>query len=139
MEPGLRKLEIDNRSGYATSDLRDFFQTAMRNLGLHEKKSILVVSSPIRSRGCAEVGPMKRGRKEGEKVVIALASPSHFSLKRLTNLTIHELGHTAGLEHEDMPYNMHWSIGPLPSWARRFDRPNWPRYTGRAPPQLGNF
>ena len=108
----------------------------MRAMGVREKKHILVVSAPARSRGCAEVGPSKRGRKEGERVVIAIASPAHFRLIRLANLTIHELGHSLGYEHEAMPYNMHWSLGPMPAWAKPFDKPNWPRYVRRAPNQL---
>lgn len=106
------------------------------HMDIRESKRILIVSSPIRSRGCAEVGSSNPNRKEGEKVVIAMAAPSRFRLIKLVNLTRHELAHTHGLEHEHMPYNMKYSLGPMPQWAKRFDRPSWPRYLGRAPNQL---
>ena len=70
--------------------------------------------------------------------MIALASPSRFRFRRLVNLARHELeGHSKmGLEHEQMSPDMEWSLGPIPAWAKRFDRPGWPRYEGRAPDQV---
>ena len=108
----------------------------MRSLGIQETKRIMVVASPIRSRGCADVGPSTSLRREGDRVVIAIAPPRQFRLLRLANLTRHELSHTQGFDHEEMEPNLRYSQGPMPGWAKRFDRPNWPRYKGRAPNQM---
>lgn len=109
----------------------------MRGEGMRGPKRILVVASPVRSRGCAQIpdGGV-RSRREGEKVVIAIASPVRFRLLRLANLTRHEFTHSKGLEHEQMPRDIEWAMGPLPGWAKRFDRPGWPRHLGRAPDQM---
>ena len=134
-------LTLENLSGYATDDLVDFFLAAMRGEGVREPKSIIAYAAPSRSRGCAEVGPSRGRRREGERVVISIAAPWRFRLLRLANLTVHELAHAGrrgvrGLEHHEMPDDVEWSVGPLPAWARPFDRPGWPRHVGRAPPQL---
>ena len=109
----------------------------MRGEGMRGPKRILVVASPVRSRGCAQIPD---NGKEGEKVVIAIASPARFRLLRLANLTRHEFTHSKGFEHEGMPRDVEWAVGPLPAWAERFrapyERGQWPRYRGRAPDQL---
>lgn len=69
-----------------------------------------VVPSPIRSRGCAEVG--------GRRMVIAIASPSNFSLRRLARLFEHEAAHLKGLDHERMNERLLYSLGPTPGWAK---------------------
>ena len=68
-----------------------------------------MVPSPIRSRGCAEVG--------GRRMVIALASPSRFSLRRLARLFEHEAAHLKGVEHSKMSERLLYSLGPTPRWA----------------------
>ena len=99
---------------------------------MREHKRIIVVSAPQRSRGCAEVGNLRPRKREGEAIVIAIASPSHFSLRRLARLFEHEVGHTHGLEHGDMRDKLLWSLGPVPEWAEGAVI----RYEGRAPKQL---
>ena len=131
---------LENRSGYETEDLRRFFDRGLRATGTRGHDGdlrIIVTPSPIRSRGCAEVGTVecKGGRctrKNGSRMVIALASPVNFSLRRLARLFEHECAHIRGLEHEDMDEDLLYSLGPIPDWARgaRF------RYYGAAPPQL---
>lgn len=65
-------------------------------------------------------------------MVIALASPAHLSMRRLARLLEHEAAHIQGLDHEDMPRKLLFSLGPTPRWARGFKL----RYRGRAPNQL---
>lgn len=69
----------------------------------------VITAAPQRSRGCAEVG--------GRRISIAIASPSHFSLRRLARLLEHEVSHAMGLDHEDMPERLLYSTGPTPRWA----------------------
>lgn len=88
-----------------------------------------MVPAPARSRGCAEIGD-RRG--EGRAIVIAIASPSHFSMRRLARVFEHEVVHTKGLDHEHMPERVLWSLGPVPKWAEGVKL----RYLGRAPNQL---
>ena len=102
----------------------------LRALGVRQSKSIIVVSAPARSRGCAEVG---RGRSEGGAIVISMAPPSRFSLRRLARLFVHEVTHTKGKDHEQMEHEVLWSLGPIPSWAQGARI----RYRGRAPDQMG--
>lgn len=117
-----------------TSDLRTFFEKGLRALGVRQPKRIIVVAAPARSRGCAEVGARDFvGRRvEGRAVVIAIAPPSRFRLRRLARLFEHEIGHTSGLEHEAMDERMLWSLGGVPAWAKG----SVIRYRGRAPDQL---
>jgi hypothetical protein len=65
-------------------------------------------------------------------MVISIASPSRFSLRRLARLFEHEVRHRQGLEHEAMDEETLWSLGPVPRWAegRKI------RHVGRAPPQI---
>lgn len=91
-----------------------------------------MVAAPQRSRGCAEVGRRVHPNREGEAIVIAIASPSHFSMRRLARLFEHEVGHTHGLEHGDMRDKLLWSLGPVPEWAKGAVI----RYEGKAPKQL---
>lgn len=124
------RFRLENRSGYDTEDLRRFFEKGFKALVRRShplsKKTLdlVVVSSPIRSRGCAEVG--------GHRMVIAIAPRSKFSLRRLARLLHHETGHLLGLEHEDMNERLLYSLGPTPGWAvgSRI------RYRGRAPDQI---
>ena len=121
-------LALDNRSGYDTGDLRRFLVSGFRAMGAKGPKSVIVVSSPIRSRGCAEIG----GPRQGRAMVLSIAAPSHFSMRRLTRLFEHEYTHQKGYEHDDMRREVMWSLGPVPSWARGLKI----RYRGRAPAQI---
>lgn len=99
---------------------------------MREPKHVIVVAAPARSRGCAELGGRPGPRREGIAIVIAMAPPSRFRLRRLARLFEHEVGHTSGLAHEQMSEGMLWSLGPTPAWARDCEI----RYRGRAPDQL---
>ena len=117
---------LENRTGYVTADLYWIVlailkatRTPMRGL------RVVFVASPIRSRGCATVA--------GRRMVIAIASPANFSMRRLVRLIEHEAGHLRGIEHEKMDRKMLYSLGPIPEYAKRMKKP---RYLGRAPPQL---
>lgn len=129
--PGVR-FTLDNRTGWNTRDLARFFARGLRALRARGKRHIIVVASPIRSRGCAEIGERFGDRlREGEAIVISIASPAKFSLRRLARLFEHEVTHTLGYEHEQMPERILWSEGGIPSWAKT------PlRYEGRAPRQI---
>lgn len=98
---------------------------------MREPKHVIVVAAPQRSRGCAEVGG-QGNRKEGIAVVISMAPPSRFCLRRLAKLFEHEIGHSHGLVHEKMSHDMLWSLGPVPEWAKGTRI----RYRGRAPSQI---
>lgn len=146
---------LENRTGYDSDDLRRFFAVGLAATrtwpGYGSRKwpdvdrtkppvlRIVVVSSPIRSRGCAEVGKRiceKDGtacaRVNGSRMVIAMAAPWRFSLRRLGRLFEHECAHIRGFEHEDMDKNVLLSLGPTPEWALGSTF----RYYGTAPPQL---
>lgn len=118
------KFTLENRSGYNTADLARFFARGFRAVGVTKRVRVVVSSSPIRSRGCADVG--------GSRLSIALAPPSRFSLRRLARLFIHEAAHIQGVDHQDMPDKLLYSRGPTPGWARE----SRIRYEGRAPDQL---
>lgn len=141
--PGVR-FTLENHSGWDTKDLGRFFARGLRALGVRRHKLIVVVASPIRSRGCAEVGEPLTGTgstssynrrlriREGEAIVIAMAPPARFSVRRLARLFEHEVTHTKGLEHEEMSERVLWSLGDVPPWAKGVPL----RYRGRAPTQL---
>lgn len=131
--PGVR-FTLENHSGWDTKDLARFFARGLRALGVRRHKLIVVVASPIRSRGCAEVGEKAFANRlrEGEAIVIAMAPPARFSVRRLARLFEHEVTHTLGLEHEEMSERVLWSLGDVPPWARGVPL----RYRGRAPTQL---
>ncbi len=131
--PGVR-FTLENHSGWDTKDLARFFARGLRALGVRQHKLIVVVASPIRSRGCAEVGEKAYNQRlrEGEAVVIAMAPPARFSVRRLARLFEHEVTHTKGFEHEEMSERVLWSLGDVPSWAKGTPL----RYRGRAPSQL---
>lgn len=133
------KVRVVNRSGYDTRDLERFFTRALRAAGVDKPVTITVVPSPIYSRGCAEVG--------GSRAKIAIAAPSHSSLKefrrRLARLLLHEAEHLKGAEHEDMCGSRYcprsgrdllYSTGATPSWAR--DLPIRFRGRARAPKRI---
>lgn len=122
-------LTVENRSGYDTRDLHRFFLKGLRVMRVKEPTRIVVVSSPIRSRGCAQVGVDGR---EGRVVVISIASPANFSMRRLSRLFEHEVAHKLGSEHHHMPENLLYSLGPTSEWASGMRI----RYRGRAPSQL---
>lgn len=129
--PGVR-FTLDNRTGWNTKDLARFFARGLRALGARQKRRIIVVPSPIRSRGCAEIGESFGKRlREGEAIVISLASPAKFSLRRLARLFEHEVTHTMGFEHGQMSERVLWSEGGIPSWAKGIPL----RYRRRAPVQ----
>lgn len=98
---------------------------------------IIYTASPIRSRGCAEVGKRvcRKGRcrtVNGNRMSIAVAAPWRFDLRRFGRLHEHEFAHLRGKEHEDMDRDQLLSLGPTPEWARGATF----RYLRRAPPQL---
>jgi tartrate dehydratase beta subunit/fumarate hydratase class I family protein len=111
-----------------------FRKKRMRALGVRHDKKVIVVPAPRRSRGCAEVG---QGHREGEAVVISIAPPTMFRMKRFARLFEHEFTHTghggkSGKHHEEMDESTLWSLGDVPAWARGLQI----RYRGRAPNQL---
>lgn len=118
------RLRVVNHSGYRTRDLHAFIERAMRAYRVAGPLTVIVTASPIRSRGCADVG--------GSRMSIAIAPPSAFSLRRMARLVQHELAHIAGIDHESMPYDLLYCLGNTPSWAKgaRFG------YVGRAPNQM---
>ena len=115
-------------TGYDTQDLVRFCKSALEALGAKTRKTIAFVAAPQRSRGCAEVGK----QKEEREVVIALAPPSQFSMRRLARLFQHEVTHSQGFEHDEMERKVLWSLGAVPDWARGLKI----RYLGRAPNQI---
>lgn len=115
---GRVSFSLDNRSWWNSRDLARFFAAGLKALKVFKRRDIIVVSSPIRSRGCAQIG--------GRGITIAIATPSRFELRRLARLFEHEVAHTNGLYHEDMSYSVLWSLGPTPAWAKlrlRWERP----------------
>lgn len=127
----MKRFSLVNRSGYDTRDLERYFSRALSAYRIRRWKRIVVVASPIRTRGCAEVS----GDRCGAMIVIAIASPSKLSYPKLARIVEHELNHARGLEHEDMARfdeKLLYSEGKLPSWARGLRL----RYRGRAPDQM---
>jgi len=135
-----RLLVLENRSGYATADLFRFFMRGLVAMGVKKPRHIIVVAAPQRSRGCAEVGTYSehlrrkeaRVLRDGLRMVISIAPPSRFSLRRLAKLFEHEVAHTLGYDHEEMPYRVLWSLGHTSTWAEG----SRIRYLGPAPSQL---
>lgn len=117
-------LTVDNRSGYDTRDLHRFFLKGLRAMKVTGPTHVVVAASPIRSRGCAQVG--------GRVIVISIASPANFSMRRLSRLFEHEVAHKVGSEHHHMSENLLYSLGPTSEWAKGMTI----RYRGRAPTQL---
>jgi len=121
-------LRLDNRSGYDTEDLRRFIRRGLRACGVRGAIHVVVVASPIRCRGCAEV--------RGKKMVLAVAAPSHSTPKefyrRLSRLIDHECAHLRGLEHKHMPEALLYSTGSRSEWSQGMTI----RYLGRAPDQM---
>lgn len=123
------RFTLENHSGYHTGDLAKFFQVAFRALGVKRAKRVVIVASPIRTRGCASVACDRRGTA----IVIAIASPSKFSIAKFARIVSHEAAHARGLDHDDMKdERLLYSEGPLPGWARGLRL----RYVGRAPNQM---
>lgn len=123
------RLSVDNRSGYDTRDLHAFFLAGLRSMGVAGKKRVVVVASPIYSRGCATIG--------GETIVIAIAAPSRFSWRRLARLFEHEATHSTGKDHHEMSERDLYSEGPCPRWAKPWALGSRKlRYRGRARGQL---
>lgn len=112
---GRVRFRLDNRSAWSSRDLARFFARGLKALRIFTFREIIVTPSPIRSRGCAEIGS---GRRDGKAISIAIASPSRFDLRRLARLFEHEVAHTKGQHHEDMSHNVLWSLGPVPRWAK---------------------
>ena len=120
------RFRLENRSGYDTNDLGRFFARGLQATNTKaDGLRIVVVASPVRSRGCASVG--------GRQMVIAIAAPWRFSLRRLARMFEHECAHIRGVEHRMMERQLLYSLGPTPAWAEEVGAP---RYLGRAPPQL---
>lgn len=65
-------------------------------------------------------------------MVISMAPPSRFSLRRLARVFVHECAHLNGVDHDAMPHRLLYSLGPTPRWAKGVDL----RYLGRAPEQM---
>lgn len=124
--------EVVNNTGYSTADLRSFVTKGLRALGAKAPKTIVFVAAPQRSRGCAEVGSSKCASGEENPVVIALAAPHKFSLRRLARLFEHEITHTMGYQHKEMTEEVMYSLGSIPDWAQDVKI----RYLGRAPSQI---
>lgn len=128
------RFHLTNRSGYETQDLVRYFARALAAYRIRTFKRIVVVASPIRTRGCAEVS----GDRCGASIVIAIASPSKLSYPKLARIVEHECNHARGLEHEDMARHdekLLYSEGRLPAWARGLRL----RYRGRAPDQMADL
>lgn len=64
-------------------------------------------------------------------MVISIASPSRFDLRRLSRLFEHEVSHKLGSEHRDMSESRMYSLGDVPRWARGTKI----RYRSKAPDQ----
>lgn len=125
----MSRFTLVNHSGYETRDLVRYFARAMRAYRLRRHKRIVIVSSPIRTRGCAEVS----GDRCGATIVIAIAPPSKLSYAKLARIVEHEMNHARGLEHHEMhDERLLYSEGGVPSWARGLRL----RYRGRAPNQM---
>lgn len=120
----MNRLTLINRSGYDYRDLYRFFIKGINATGIRKSIRIVVVAAPQRSRGCAEVG--------GRDMVIAISSPAHFSLRRLSRLFEHEAAHINGRDHGKMSRKLLFSLGPIPNWAKDCKI----RYNKRAPNQL---
>ena len=95
---------------------------------IRRRVTVVVVASPVYSRGCAVVG--------GDRLVLSIAGPSRLEKpdgwRRLTRVLDHEAEHLAGREHRDMPARMRYSLGPASRWADGVRL----RYEGRAPSQI---
>lgn len=89
------------------------------------------MTAPGRTRGCAEIGYKNKGQ-QGEAMVIAISPPSRFRMKRFARVFEHEITHTLGSDHEDMPEEVLWSLGDVPRWAEGMTI----RYRRRAPSQI---
>lgn len=118
------RIHLTNRSGYLTQDLERFVVEGLRACGVTKIITVMVTASPIRSRGCAEVG--------GNKLSLAIASPSKFSRRRLARVLWHEAAHLRGIDHAQMDERLLYSLGPTPAWALRLPL----RYRKRAPNQM---
>jgi hypothetical protein len=123
-------VKLWNASGYDTRDLYRFFMAGLRAMGIPERRirslRVAVTSAPKRSRGCADVG--------GTRVSIAIAPPSYSPhrefIRRLARLWEHEVAHSMGFDHDDMPERLLYSNGKTPRWARPWsEREHVIRYT----------
>lgn len=125
------QLRLVNRSGYDTEDLRRYIRRGLRANRVRQDVLVIVVASPIRSRGCAEVG--------GGRMTLAIAAPGRTSTRefyrRFARLIDHECGHLNGYDHDQMRRLSRaflYSEGPESRWSRGLRI----RYRGRAPKQL---
>lgn len=122
---GCVRFTLENRSGYDTGDLARALCKAFAHNRIKTPKRVLVYPSPVRTRGCAEVQSDRRGAR----IVIAIASPSRFTMRRFARILDHECAHLRGVEHEEMCEVLLYSEGPAPAWSRGLRI----RYKGRAP------
>lgn len=124
----MQSFELENRSGYDSSDLRRFLARGFRASGIPASRMrrlrVVIVAAPQRSRGCADVG--------GTRIVLAIAPPSHFTVRRFARLLEHESAHILGMDHRDMPRELLYSLGKTPAWAQGAVL----RYRGRASDQI---
>jgi hypothetical protein len=101
---------IDNRTSYRDEDVRKFVQAGLRAYGAPPNTEVTVRAAPGRTRGCAILG--------GRRMVLALARPSKWSLRKATLIFRHEVAHLRGADHHEMSPDIYWSRGPVPAWAR---------------------
>jgi hypothetical protein len=125
-----------NRSGYDSAALRRLFTRGLLALRLKRKPGLVikVVTAPARSKGCADVG--------GNKIIIAIAPPSVFSMRRLARVFEHEVAHVMGFHHGQMAgvsreLLMSPDSGETPRWAQDQSGGDLKLpWRGRAPRQL---
>lgn len=118
------RIHLENFTGYATSDLRRFFERGLRACGVTGHVFVVATTSPIFTRGCASIG--------GRRLIMAFAAPSRQDMRRNARVLMHEAEHLKGKTHERMPEPMRYSEGGLPAWAKgiRF------RHVAKAPDQM---
>jgi hypothetical protein len=114
-------LRVINKTSYDTSDLTRFFAKGLWALGCRKDKVIRVLMTTGDSRGIANVGMCrngKRGECERRGLVLFLPPPEQLTLRRLARLFEHEVKHTLGKTHEEMSEQEYWSSQPsIPGWA----------------------
>ena len=123
------EVELRNYSGYDARDLAAFVQAGLGQAGVRRPKVVVVTSSPIYTRGCAQIGP----DRPGAVFNLSIAAPSRFRLAKLARIVDHEALHLVGRDHEDMPEGrLYTSDASVPRWAKGLRV----RYLRRAPAQI---
>jgi len=102
-------LVIKNETRYSTRDLRRFFTAGLRHLGAQEGRTITVV---YHRRGWQWAGT-HASYWPGTHIKMTLPKiPAQLSLLDMARIFEHEVGHTLGLRHREMPS---WST-LTPTW-----------------------